>query len=226
MCYNWFNWLYRKIKSYPKMRIQSLSSHPHADGKSDEVFLVHKTFLEQQNSAAVFSKTADKSKNNNNEMAPFSSSSVIQVSGSPKNVLQRSMKSLVLCLLTCLCLIGIHVDNTSSSSVIFLDGEKVRILHFVSIIRGEETLFYFTFRSITLKWLPWKRPENRLYTAQITSLNAAERDGLILIHCHSPKSIGMSVQPRVAWMGFDADAHAWSAASANSTNQHPIHFHK
>lgn len=83
--------------------------------------------------------------------------------------------------------------------MILLDGERVTILHLVSIIEGEETLFMsHSFPHIEVTSVKRTWPENRLYTAQITSLNAAERDGLILIHCHSPKSIGMSTQPRVA----------------------------
>ncbi len=31
---------------HPKMKIQSLSTHPHADGKTGEVLGVHKTLME------------------------------------------------------------------------------------------------------------------------------------------------------------------------------------
>lgn len=49
-----------------KMKIQLSSSRPRAAGKVRLSFLVHKTFLERRSSVAVSSKTADKSKNNNN----------------------------------------------------------------------------------------------------------------------------------------------------------------
>lgn len=69
-----------------------------------------------------------------------------------------------------------------------------------------------------------KKPWNWQYTAQITYLWMQQRDRLILIQYHSPRSIGMSMRPYVTWMEFNTDAHAWFVTDVNSTNQHPKPF--
>lgn len=78
------------------------------------------------------------------------------------------------------------------------------------------------FFSIELSYMKITWPLNRKYTVQITFLNAAANDGLILIQYHSVRSVGM--WPRVAWMEFNTDAHAWFVTNVNSTNQHPKTF--
>lgn len=69
-----------------------------------------------------------------------------------------------------------------------------------------------------------KKPWNWQCTAQITYLWMQQRDRLILIQYHSPRSIGMSMRPYVTWMEFNTDAHAWFVTDVNSTNQHPKPF--